>query len=157
MYVNLKLYVLICFLEVVDFFFTQDFSGLMQSLCKMLSSALQCPVCFNGSPRPFIKGSALKALNGDTGDYGVPAIKQCLGCSIWFPRRDSWKQCMVVSDGVESQDLQQHLVNTCCISTDIWAQRTQGPSKCPMMSDTETVETCCSEWQFTESLCDFSL
>ena len=33
-------------------------------------------------PRPFIKGSALKALNGDTGDYGVPAIKQLLGFDL---------------------------------------------------------------------------
>jgi elongation factor Tu len=29
---------------------------------------------FPGDDTPFIKGSALKALNGDTGEYGVPAI-----------------------------------------------------------------------------------
>lgn len=33
---------------------------------------------FPGDDTPFIKGSALKALNGDTGDYGVPAIKQLM-------------------------------------------------------------------------------
>eukprot|EP00435_Cladocopium_sp_Y103_P005516 s4546_g1.t2 len=33
---------------------------------------------FPGDDTPFIKGSALKALNGETGDYGVPAIKQLM-------------------------------------------------------------------------------
>jgi len=33
---------------------------------------------FPGDDTPFIRGSALKALNGDTGDYGVPAIKQLM-------------------------------------------------------------------------------
>jgi len=33
---------------------------------------------FPGDDTPFIKGSALKALNGDTGDFGVPAIKQLM-------------------------------------------------------------------------------
>merc|ERR1719262_1876177 len=31
---------------------------------------------FPGDDTPFIKGSALKALEGDTGEYGVPAIKE---------------------------------------------------------------------------------
>jgi len=31
---------------------------------------------FPGDDTPFVKGSALKALNGDTGEFGVPAIKE---------------------------------------------------------------------------------
>jgi elongation factor Tu len=31
---------------------------------------------FPGDDTPFVKGSALKALNGDTGEYGVPAVKE---------------------------------------------------------------------------------
>lgn len=31
---------------------------------------------FPGDDTPFVKGSALKALNGDTGEYGIPAIKE---------------------------------------------------------------------------------
>ncbi|CAK9026213.1 unnamed protein product [Durusdinium trenchii] len=33
---------------------------------------------FPGDETPFIKGSALKALNGDTSEYGVPAIKKLM-------------------------------------------------------------------------------
>merc|ERR1719440_2189409 len=33
---------------------------------------------FPGDDTPFIKGSALKALEGDTGEFGVPAIKELL-------------------------------------------------------------------------------
>jgi len=33
---------------------------------------------FPGDDTPFIKGSALKALNGDTGEYGVQAVEQLM-------------------------------------------------------------------------------
>ncbi len=46
-------------------------------------------------PRPFIKGSALKALNGDSGDYGVPAIKQLLGRD--FSPNESRDGCLIDS------------------------------------------------------------
>jgi len=46
-------------------------------------------------PRPFIKGSALKALNGDTGDYGVPAIKQLLGFDL--SPNESRDSCLIDS------------------------------------------------------------
>lgn len=36
---------------------------------------------FPGDDTPFIRGSALKALNGDTGEYGVPAIEKLLQAS----------------------------------------------------------------------------
>merc|ERR1719231_1899325 len=33
---------------------------------------------FPGDDTPFIKGSALKALNGDTGEYGVGAVQKLM-------------------------------------------------------------------------------
>jgi len=41
---------------------------------------------FPGDDTPFIQGSALKALNGDTGEYGVPAIKKLIeACDSYIP------------------------------------------------------------------------
>jgi elongation factor Tu len=33
---------------------------------------------FPGDDTPFVKGSALKALNGDTGEFGIPAIEELI-------------------------------------------------------------------------------
>jgi len=57
---------------------------------------------FPGDDTPFIKGSALKALNGDTGEYGVPAIKALMDAVDSFiptPERDVDKPFLM---GVES-------------------------------------------------------
>eukprot|EP00930_Biecheleria_cincta_P006733 TRINITY_DN1077_c0_g1_i1.p1 TRINITY_DN1077_c0_g1~~TRINITY_DN1077_c0_g1_i1.p1 ORF type:complete len:427 (+),score=78.19 TRINITY_DN1077_c0_g1_i1:39-1319(+) len=57
---------------------------------------------FPGDDTPFIKGSALKALNGDTGEYGVPAIKELMNAVDTFipaPQRDVDKPFLM---GVES-------------------------------------------------------
>ena len=64
------------------------YAGLKSKRPFLLS---ECSECFDNAQaahgatcgcnrlRPFIKGSALKALNGDTGEFGIPAIKKCLG------------------------------------------------------------------------------
>ncbi|CAE7348595.1 tuf1 [Symbiodinium sp. CCMP2456] len=55
-----------------------------------------------GKDSPFIRGSALKALNGDTGEYGVPAIKKLMEAVDSFfpdPERDVDKPFLM---GVES-------------------------------------------------------
>jgi len=57
---------------------------------------------FPGDDTPFVRGSALKALNGDTGEYGVPAIKQLMEAVDSFfpdPQRDVDKPFLM---GVES-------------------------------------------------------
>eukprot|EP00440_Ansanella_granifera_P070499 gb/GFBE01076502.1/.p1 GENE.gb/GFBE01076502.1/~~gb/GFBE01076502.1/.p1 ORF type:complete len:426 (+),score=126.29 gb/GFBE01076502.1/:1-1278(+) len=57
---------------------------------------------FPGDDTPFIKGSALKALNGDQGEYGVPAIKKLMDAVDTFipaPARDVDKPFLM---GVES-------------------------------------------------------
>jgi len=57
---------------------------------------------FPGDDTPFIKGSALKALNGDQGEYGVPAIKKLMEAVDTFipaPERDVDKPFLM---GVES-------------------------------------------------------
>ncbi|CAJ1380067.1 unnamed protein product [Effrenium voratum] len=57
---------------------------------------------FPGDDTPFIKGSAKEALNGDTGEYGVPAIKQLMDAVDTFfpdPKRDVDKPFLM---GVES-------------------------------------------------------
>merc|ERR1711957_622596 len=46
---------------------------------------------FPGDDTPFVKGSALKALNGDTGEYGVSAIAELIDAVDTFipePARD---------------------------------------------------------------------
>jgi elongation factor Tu len=44
---------------------------------------------FPGDDTPFIKGSALKALNGDTGEYGVSAVKELVAaCDSFIPEPD---------------------------------------------------------------------
>merc|ERR1712050_111247 len=46
---------------------------------------------FPGDDTPFVKGSALKALQGDTGEYGVPAIAELMeevDSFIPDPKRD---------------------------------------------------------------------
>lgn len=41
---------------------------------------------FPGDDTPFIKGSALKALNGETGEYGADCVKQLIGaCDSFIP------------------------------------------------------------------------
>mmetsp|Transcript_5506 Transcript_5506/g.9829 ORF Transcript_5506/g.9829 Transcript_5506/m.9829 type:complete len:424 (-) Transcript_5506:109-1380(-) len=57
---------------------------------------------FPGDDTPFIKGSALKALNGDTGEFGVPAIKKLMEAVDTFipaPERDVDKPFLM---GIES-------------------------------------------------------
>eukprot|EP00931_Biecheleriopsis_adriatica_P085555 TRINITY_DN6013_c0_g1_i1.p1 TRINITY_DN6013_c0_g1~~TRINITY_DN6013_c0_g1_i1.p1 ORF type:complete len:425 (-),score=100.59 TRINITY_DN6013_c0_g1_i1:85-1359(-) len=57
---------------------------------------------FPGDDTPFIKGSALKALNGDQGEYGVPAIKKLMEAVDTFipaPERDVDKPFLM---GIES-------------------------------------------------------
>lgn len=57
---------------------------------------------FPGDDTPFIRGSALKALNGDTGDYGVKAINALMDAVDSFipePPRDVDKPFLM---GVES-------------------------------------------------------
>ncbi|CAK51431.1 translation elongation factor tu [Eimeria tenella] len=41
---------------------------------------------YEGEKTPFIRGSALKALEGDPGEYGVPAVKKLLdACDEYIP------------------------------------------------------------------------
>lgn len=57
---------------------------------------------FPGDDTPFIKGSALKALNGDTGEYGVASVKalmEAVDSFIPAPERDVDKPFLM---GVES-------------------------------------------------------
>jgi len=60
---------------------------------------------FPGDDTPFIRGSALKALNGDTGEYGVPAIEQLMEAVDTFipePPRDVDKPFAMAIEGVLS-------------------------------------------------------
>jgi elongation factor Tu len=60
---------------------------------------------FPGDDTPFIKGSALKALNGDTGEYGVPAINQLMEAVDTFipePVRDKDKSFLMAVESVMS-------------------------------------------------------
>jgi len=41
---------------------------------------------YPGDDTPFVKGAALKALNGDAGEYGIPAVEQLLDqCDEFLP------------------------------------------------------------------------
>mmetsp|Transcript_2347 Transcript_2347/g.6989 ORF Transcript_2347/g.6989 Transcript_2347/m.6989 type:complete len:428 (+) Transcript_2347:116-1399(+) len=60
---------------------------------------------FPGDDTPFIKGSALKALEGDTGEYGVPAIKALVeACDTFIPEpvRDIDKDFLMPVESVMS-------------------------------------------------------
>merc|ERR1740123_2206803 len=60
---------------------------------------------FPGDDTPFIKGSALKALNGDDGEYGVPAIEKLMEAVDSFipePARDVDKPFAMAVEGVLS-------------------------------------------------------
>lgn len=60
---------------------------------------------FPGDTIPVIRGSALKALNGDSGEYGYPAIQRLVDAldeSIPLPKRDIDKPFLMSVEGVFS-------------------------------------------------------
>jgi elongation factor Tu len=60
---------------------------------------------FPGDTIPVIRGSALKALNGDTGEYGYPAIQRLVDAldeAIPLPKRDIDKPFLMSVEGVFS-------------------------------------------------------
>jgi len=60
---------------------------------------------FPGDDTPFVQGSALKALQGDTGEYGVPAIAELMKQVDSFipdPQRDVDKTFLMGIEGVMS-------------------------------------------------------
>lgn len=60
---------------------------------------------FPGDDTPFVKGSALKALQGDTGEFGVPAIEELMkqvDSYIPDPERAVDKEFLMAVEGVMS-------------------------------------------------------
>jgi len=60
---------------------------------------------FPGDDTPFIRGSALKALNGDTGEFGIPAIEKLMEAVDTFipePPREVDKSFAMAVEGVLS-------------------------------------------------------
>jgi len=65
---------LVVFLNKMDMVDDMELVELVELEVREMLDMYQFP----GDDTPFIKGSALKALNGDTGEYGVPAIHELM-------------------------------------------------------------------------------
>merc|ERR1719392_151793 len=63
---------LVVFLNKMDMVEDMELVELVEMEVREMLDMYQFP----GDDTPFVKGSALKALNGDTGEFGVPAIEE---------------------------------------------------------------------------------
>jgi|EP00927_Polykrikos_kofoidii_P054924 elongation factor Tu len=65
---------LVVFLNKMDMVEDMELVELVEMEIREMLDMYQFP----GDDTPFVKGSALKALNGDTGEYGVSSVKELL-------------------------------------------------------------------------------
>jgi elongation factor Tu len=89
---------LVVFLNKMDMVEDMELVELVEMEIREMLDMYQFP----GDDTPFVKGSALKALNGDTGEYGVPAIDELMKQVDSFipdPARDVDKPFLM---GIES-------------------------------------------------------
>ncbi|CBZ52757.1 putative elongation factor Tu [Neospora caninum Liverpool] len=73
---------LVVYLNKMDMVEDQELVELVEMEVRELLSFYDFP----GDDTPFVKGSALKALNGDTGEYGIQTIKDLMqACDDFIP------------------------------------------------------------------------
>jgi len=92
---------LVVFLNKMDMVEDMELVDLVELEVREMLDMYQFP----GDDTPFIRGSALKALNGDTGEYGVPAIDKLMEAVDSFipePKRDIDKPFAMAVEGVLS-------------------------------------------------------
>ena len=92
---------LVVFLNKVDMVDDEELLDLVELEVRELLSKYEFP----GDDIPVVKGSALKALEGDTSDIGVPAVQKLLGVldeSIPQPERDVDKPFLMPVEDVFS-------------------------------------------------------
>jgi len=92
---------LVVFLNKMDMVEDMELVDLVELEVREMLDMYQFP----GDDTPFIRGSALKALNGDTGEYGVPsidALMQAVDTFIPEPVRDVDKPFAMAVEGVLS-------------------------------------------------------
>jgi len=92
---------LVVFLNKMDMVEDMELVELVELELREMLDMYQFP----GDDTPFIKGSALKALNGDTGEYGVQAVKDLVNAVDTFipdPDRAVDKPFLMGIEGVMS-------------------------------------------------------
>lgn len=92
---------LVVFLNKMDMVEDMELVDLVELEVREMLDMYQFP----GDETPFIKGSALKALNGDTGEYGIPAIHELMKAVDTFipdPARDVDKSFLMAVESVMS-------------------------------------------------------
>lgn len=92
---------LVVFLNKMDMVEDMELVELVEMEVREMLDMYQFP----GDETPFIKGSALKALEGDMGEYGVPAIKALVeACDTFIPEpaRDVDKDFLMPVESVMS-------------------------------------------------------
>jgi elongation factor Tu len=92
---------LVVFLNKMDMVEDMELVELVEMEVREMLDMYQFP----GDETPFIKGSALKALEGDMGEYGVPAIKALVeACDTFIPEpaRDIDKDFLMPVESVMS-------------------------------------------------------
>jgi len=90
---------LVVFLNKMDMVEDMELVDLVELEVREMLDMYQFP----GDDTPFIKGSALKALNGDTGEYGMPAIHELMKAVDSFipdPVRDVDKSFLMAVESV---------------------------------------------------------
>ncbi|MFI5333091.1 MAG: elongation factor Tu [Candidatus Babeliales bacterium] len=98
---NVNVPALVVFLNKCDMVDDPDMIDMVEEEIRDLLKKYDFP----GDTIPVIRGSALKALNGDTGEYGYPAIQKlvdALDNSIPLPKRDIEKPFLMSVEGVFS-------------------------------------------------------
>jgi elongation factor Tu len=92
---------LVVFLNKMDMVEDPELVDLVELELREMLDQYQFP----GDDTPFVKGSALKALEGDSGEYGVPAIKELMKQVDEFlpePARQMDKSFLMAIEGVMS-------------------------------------------------------
>lgn len=92
---------LVVFLNKVDLVEEAELLDLVEMEIRELLSKYE----FDGDNTPIIRGSALKAIEGDTGEVGVPAIKKLLeALDSWIPepKRETEKPFLMAVEDVFS-------------------------------------------------------
>lgn len=92
---------LVVFLNKMDMCEDMELVDLVELEIREMLDQYQFP----GDDTPFVKGSALKALEGDQGEYGVPAVKELVKAVDSFipdPARDVDKTFLMAIEGVMS-------------------------------------------------------
>jgi elongation factor Tu len=98
---NVNVPALVVFLNKCDMVDDPDMIDMVEEEIRDLLKKYDFP----GDTIPFIRGSALKALEGDAGDYGYPAIDRlmaALDTSIPLPAREIDKPFLMPVEGVFS-------------------------------------------------------